>query len=126
MKDGRSLPGVVECDSQAQVSGKQQADNRRPRAMILYTLQDGCARHGVSTSPRRPSKSPERQATTCRPVAFETLTISWQFTAAQPDPPSNVEFHALDFFTFEVPEGGFDLCYDFTSVAAALSPLDGL
>jgi len=34
------------------------------------------------------------------------------------DPPANVTFKIADFFTFSVPEGGFDLVYDYTFMCA--------
>jgi len=32
--------------------------------------------------------------------------------------PTNVEFKLLDFFAFDIPEGGFDLAYDYTFFVA--------
>lgn len=41
-----------------------------------------------------------------------------QFVATTPDPPTNVFFKALDFFEYDIPEGGFQVAYDYTFLCA--------
>lgn len=88
--------------------------------MMPLTLPGWVSRAGVSISRPLPSRLPRRCG---RPLyslsqeAEQTPSMS-QFVAAMPDPPANVLFKTLDFFSFDIPEGGFQVAYDYTFLCA--------